>query len=477
VSLSWTASFHATSYNVKNALTSGGPYTVITNVTTTNVVCTGLSNDVTYYFVVSALNAVGESTNSPETNATPASPSTLVYSVENRGTNYPAPPLPTLGHLRFIQPLPDPFTWANDPLNTNGTRSTNFSDWSHHRAEFFAQYQNYEIGIKPAVDPSQVTGSYTSLSATNGTLTVNITNNGQGMTLTCPVSLPSGSGPFPAIIGMNSPNGSVNPSLLTGVATITYFHNQVTTYGNPQNTDPFFRLYGPARNTTTNGQYSAWAWGVSRIVDGLYQVTNSLPIDLQHIGVTGCSYAGKMALFAGAMDERVALTMAQESGGGGGNSWRYNYTEPAGTVEDIDNTDYNWFADQMRQFGGANVSYLPEDHHLLCAMVAPRALFVSGNPGYTWLGNPSCYVCCRAVERVYTNFGIADRFGYNIIGGHNHCATTPIIESEMGAFINKFLLGQTNVNTLVRDVDLTISNSVNYARWTGWWGTTNAIFQ
>jgi hypothetical protein len=31
----------------------------------------------------------------------------------------------------------------------------------------------------------------------------------------------------------------------------------------------------------------------------------------------GCSYADKMALFAGAFDERIALTIAQESGGGG----------------------------------------------------------------------------------------------------------------------------------------------------------------
>ena len=59
-------------------------------------------------------------------------------------------------------------------------------------------------------------------------------------------------------------------------------------------------------------------------------VQNVLPIDLKHIAVTGCSYAGKMALFAGAFDERVALTIAQESGGGGATSWRYSHSVPAG---------------------------------------------------------------------------------------------------------------------------------------------------
>ena len=130
----------------------------------------------------------------------------------------------------------------------------------------------------------------------------------------------------------------------------------------------------------------------------------------------------------------------------------------------------------MFAFGvGTNVSYLPEDHHELMAMVAPRALFATDNPDFIWLSNPSCYVSCKAAEQVYSSFGIADRFGYNIVGAHGHCATTTTINNEMAAFINKFLLGQTNANTLIRDVDANITNTVNFARWTQWWGTTNAV--
>ena len=77
---------------------------------------------------------------------------------------------------------------------------------------------------------------------------------------------------------------------------------------------------------------------------------STLPIDMSHLAVTGCSYAGKMALFAGAFDERVALTIAQENGGGGAPSWRVSHEiEAQGTVEDIDDTDYNWFGGQMKQ--------------------------------------------------------------------------------------------------------------------------------
>src|SRR5262249_20116905 len=156
--------------------------------------------------------------------------------------------------------------------------------------------------------------------------------------------------------------GSLPSDIFSNCLQITYLHNQVTVYAAGQQithtNDPFYLMY-PELNDSNSGQYAAWAWGVSRVIDGLYQVStqlvNSLPVDVQHIAVTGCSYAGKMALFSGALDERVALTIPQESGGGGCNSWRYNYAvEPGGSVEDIDNTDYSWFADQLRNvFGGA----------------------------------------------------------------------------------------------------------------------------
>jgi len=72
VTLSWSASSGATSYNVKRATTSGGPYSTITSPTATSYTDAGLANGVTYYYVVSAVNGVGESANSTPANATPA---------------------------------------------------------------------------------------------------------------------------------------------------------------------------------------------------------------------------------------------------------------------------------------------------------------------------------------------------------------------------------------------------------------------
>ena len=403
----------------------------------------------------------------------------LVYSVENSGakSNYPAPPLPTLINCPNIQPLPDPFCWANDPTNKNGTRSTNFSDWEHHRNEIAAQIQNYEIGTKPVVDPTNIFASYS-----GGTLTVRVTNNNQVLTLTCPVTLPSGNGPFPVCIGMDGPYGALPSSFFSSrnIAGITYYESQVSTYNNPQNTDPFFKLYGPAQNTSNTGQYAAWAWGVSRVIDGLYKLNGTLgtaQIDLNHIAVTGCSYAGKLALFSGAFDERIALTIAQESGGGGANSWRYNHAVENDSVEDINNTSYQWFAtSRLQQFSGNNVYRLPEDHHELDAMVAPRALYVTGNTDYTWLGNPSCYVCSLAAQRIYSALGISDRFGFNVDGGHSHCAFPNDQTNDLAYFLDKFMLGNSNPSSVIATYPANYPIIINSSRWTAWWGTSNPTF-
>lgn len=73
VSLSWTASSGATSYHVKRATVSGGPYTVVAMPASVSYVDTGLMNGSTFYYVVSAVNSVGESANSSQVTGTPTS--------------------------------------------------------------------------------------------------------------------------------------------------------------------------------------------------------------------------------------------------------------------------------------------------------------------------------------------------------------------------------------------------------------------
>jgi fibronectin type 3 domain-containing protein len=71
VSLSWTASSGAMSYNVQRSLTSGSGYTTVAGgVTATSRNDTGLADGTTYYYVVTAVNSGGESAGSAEASAT-----------------------------------------------------------------------------------------------------------------------------------------------------------------------------------------------------------------------------------------------------------------------------------------------------------------------------------------------------------------------------------------------------------------------
>ncbi len=86
VVLRWTPVAGVSSYNVKSATSSGGPYAVITNLAAIVYTNTSLANGNPYFYVVSALNLAGESTNSVEVVATPqAPPPNLLISVT--GTN------------------------------------------------------------------------------------------------------------------------------------------------------------------------------------------------------------------------------------------------------------------------------------------------------------------------------------------------------------------------------------------------------
>ena len=69
IDLGWIGGQQATSYNVKRSTTHGGPYPTVANTTITSYTDGGLTNGVTYYYVVSAVNANAESTNSLEVSA------------------------------------------------------------------------------------------------------------------------------------------------------------------------------------------------------------------------------------------------------------------------------------------------------------------------------------------------------------------------------------------------------------------------
>ena len=362
----------------------------------------------------------------------------LVYAQENTGSHFAKPVLPSPDQLPVIRELPDAL---------EGVKS--FADWERRRNVIAAQIQHYGIGEKPAVTPEQVKARMV-----GDTLIVDATVNGQTLTLRSEIHYPqTGPAPFALMIGTSMI--SLPRQLFDDrpIATMVYHEKQVNDYGqwgrhHERGEHDFDRLYPALKD---NGAYSEWAWGLSRLLDGLQQLgTEVTKIDMSHIGVTGCSYAGKMALYCGAFDERVALTIAQEPGGGGAAAWRASH-ETTKNVENLDKTDYHWFLESQKEyFHGDSVYRLPYDQHELCAMVCPRALLLLGNPDYEWLADGSMLVSAEAACKVWERFGIADRMGWSIVGGHGHCQLPESQWPEVQAFIDKFLLGREADTSNVR---------------------------
>jgi len=207
INLSWTASSGATSYNVKRATVSGGPYTpVATGVTGTTDNDTGLAASTAYYYVVSAVNAAGESANSTEASATTLTPD---FSI----TASPASQTVTAGN--------------------NTTYTATISALNGFNSSVGLTVSGLPTGASGTFNPTPVTGSgsstltvttTTNTPASTNTLTLTGTSGSlvHNTTVTLVVNAPSG-GSLPtgwtdADVGSPSPAGSASYS--SGVFTV-----------------------------------------------------------------------------------------------------------------------------------------------------------------------------------------------------------------------------------------------------------------
>ena len=105
-----------------------------------------------------------------------------------------------------------------------------------------------------------------------------------------------------------------------GYAVATFYYGDISPDkpGLNEGVFPYFRPEGKgpheAAASTDWACIAAWAWGLERAVD--YLVTDK-EVDGQRIVVFGHSRLGKTALLAGALDERIAATIAHQAGCGG----------------------------------------------------------------------------------------------------------------------------------------------------------------
>ena len=209
--------------------------------------------------------------------------------------------------------------------------------------------------------------------------------------------------------------------------------------------------------------------GGEPLIDALEQTQSASQIDPARLGVTGCSRNGKGALIAGAFDERIVLTIPQESGSGGSASWRISDVQQAAgmnvqTLSEI-NGENVWFRSSFTAFIGLTTR-VPFDHHTIEGLVAPRALLVIENTDMEWLGNASTYNDSMAAHEIWSKLGIPDMMGVSQVGHPDHCVFPASQQPEVTAYVQKFLVGGGTASTSV--LKTTGAYAYDKATWAPW---------
>ena len=306
--------------------------------------------------------------------------------------------------------LPDLFRLAD------GTAVTTASAWLRRRKEIADLIVDIEYGGLPPT-PATTTLETLHLSSVRALPGVRFmscrvqTGPERPFSFLLTLLIPPGEGPFPVVITGDACWRYVTDAVAADVLGRGFILAQfnrteiAADVGSNARTSGLYCAYPEG----VYGALAAWAWGYHRCIDALV----TLPVvDASRIAVTGHSRGGKTVLLAGATDERIALTAANNSGAGGAGCFRHQGPQSEKLSDLIRNFAF-WFGPKLRDYVDRE-DELPFDQHFLKALLAPRALLTSealgdlwANPSGTWLTHSAArevYHLLNADERIVITF-------------------------------------------------------------------------
>lgn len=183
-----------------------------------------------------------------------------------------------------------------------------------------------------------------------------------------------------------------------GYAVATMYYGDVYPDSREGWEESIWMLFGDDK-ASCGTSISAWAWGLSRMMDYLQ---SDADIDSHHVAVLGHSRLGKTSLWAGANDRRFALVISNNSGCGGAALTRRRFGERIGFFP-LMCVGY-WFLESFYDYEGREAE-LPIDQHMLMSLMAPRPVYVTSATEDDWADQRGEFLSVVHAEPVYRLFG------------------------------------------------------------------------
>jgi hypothetical protein len=365
----------------------------------------------------------------------PAPPAPQSQSQTNLGSDANGNPLRralATGHVsNYDEAKVKPYTLPDPLVFADGTPVRTARDWTaRRRGEILRMYESEIYGRVPAAAP-RVTWVVKEDHGPRKSIAGTIGNGADAPRINLTLDLPQkAAGRVPVILVLSFGGGGGAPvadppvaaDILArgwGYAKVGYQDIQ------PDRINTFDRgvigltSTGP-RAPDSWGTISAWAWGVSRIIDYLQ---SDPAVDGTRIALFGHSRLGKTALWASALDPRIAAVFSSCSGEMGASLARRDWGE---TVDDMAQ-NFSWqFAPAFTRWAG-RWNEMPVDAHMLIALSAPRPVFITGGTGDQWADPKGEFLAQVAAGPVYRLLGKKD-LGVTSLPPLD----TPVIDGDLG---------------------------------------------